>query len=95
VTETTAVTPGIPAIAVGMIDQPHHAEHVVATGLADVVMVGRELLRDPHFPLRAAAALHLEMPYAQQPYHHGHPSPTSASPARPPGADTQPRKDRS
>jgi 2,4-dienoyl-CoA reductase-like NADH-dependent reductase (Old Yellow Enzyme family) len=60
---------GIPAIAVGMIDEPHQAEQIVATGLADVVMVGRELLRDPHFPLRVAAALRLELPYAPQPYH--------------------------
>ncbi|MFB9654932.1 NADH:flavin oxidoreductase/NADH oxidase [Paenarthrobacter sp. MSM-2-10-13] len=60
---------GIPTIAVGMIDQPHQAEQVIATGLADIVMVGRELLRDPNFPFRAAAALRTELSYAPQPYH--------------------------
>ncbi|MCQ9165202.1 MULTISPECIES: NADH:flavin oxidoreductase/NADH oxidase [unclassified Arthrobacter] len=60
---------GIPTAAVGLIDEPHQAEQIVATGLADVVMVGRELLRDPNFPLRAAAALGAEVPYAPKQYH--------------------------
>jgi len=60
---------GVPTAAVGMIDDPHQAEQIVATGLADVVMIGRELLRDPNFALRAAADLHVELPYAPPQYH--------------------------
>ncbi|MGO2584827.1 MAG: NADH:flavin oxidoreductase/NADH oxidase [Brachybacterium tyrofermentans] len=44
---------GLPTGAVGMIDEPFQAEQIVATGLADVVLVGRQMLRDPNFPLRA------------------------------------------
>ncbi|ALE92002.1 oxidoreductase [Arthrobacter alpinus] len=60
---------GVPSIAVGLIEEPHQAEQIVATGLADVVMMGRALLRDPNFPLRAAAALGIEIDYAPQQYH--------------------------
>ena len=48
---------GIPSSAVGMITQPAQAEHILRTGQADLVMLGRELLRDPRWPLHAAAAL--------------------------------------
>ncbi|PYI64845.1 oxidoreductase [Arthrobacter livingstonensis] len=60
---------GIPTAAVGLIDEPHQAEQIVATGLADVVMVGRELLRDPNFALRAAASLGVSVDYAPKQYH--------------------------
>ncbi len=59
---------GMPVAAVGMIDQPFQAEQIVALGQADVVLVGRESLRDPNFPIRAAQALRYEMPYKPQPY---------------------------
>lgn len=42
---------------VGMITSPVQAEHVVATGQADAVILARELLRDPYWPLRAAREL--------------------------------------
>jgi 2,4-dienoyl-CoA reductase-like NADH-dependent reductase (Old Yellow Enzyme family) len=48
---------GVPSGAVGGIVDPHQAEAIVAEGRADLVLLGRELLRDPHWPLRAAAAL--------------------------------------
>jgi 2,4-dienoyl-CoA reductase-like NADH-dependent reductase (Old Yellow Enzyme family) len=48
---------GLPTAAVGMITEPAQAEAVVAEGKADLVLLARELLRDPHFPLRAARAL--------------------------------------
>ena len=48
---------GIPTGAVGLITGPAQAEQIVATGLADVVFLARELLRDPHWPLHAAQAL--------------------------------------
>ncbi|MCU6482214.1 2,4-dienoyl-CoA reductase-like NADH-dependent reductase (Old Yellow Enzyme family) [Arthrobacter silviterrae] len=60
---------GVPTIAVGLIDEPHQAEQIIATGLADVVMAGREFLRDPNFALRAAASLGVKVSYAPSQYH--------------------------
>ncbi|MFA7249852.1 MAG: NADH:flavin oxidoreductase/NADH oxidase [Dehalococcoidia bacterium] len=48
---------GIPTGAVGLIVEPNHAEAVVAGGDADVVLLGREELRDPYWPMHAAKAL--------------------------------------
>lgn len=48
---------GVPVAAVGLITEPVQAEQVVATGDADAVLLGRALLREPHWPLRAAAEL--------------------------------------
>jgi 2,4-dienoyl-CoA reductase-like NADH-dependent reductase (Old Yellow Enzyme family) len=43
--------------AVGMITSPVQAEHIMVTGQADAVIIARELLRDPYWPLRAAREL--------------------------------------
>jgi 2,4-dienoyl-CoA reductase-like NADH-dependent reductase (Old Yellow Enzyme family) len=43
--------------AVGGITTPQQAEAVIASGRADLAIVGREHLRDPYFALRAAEAL--------------------------------------
>lgn len=48
---------GVPTGAVGLITDPQQADEIVATGQADAVLLARELLRDPHWPLRAAHAL--------------------------------------
>ena len=40
-----------------MITSPIQAEHILVTGQADAVVVARELLRDPYWPLRAAREL--------------------------------------
>ena len=47
--------------AVGQITQSQQAEDIVASGTVDVVMAGREFLRDPHFALRAAHELGVEV----------------------------------
>ncbi len=47
----------IPTGAVGMITDAAQAEHIVRTCQADVVLLARELLRDPYWPLRAAKQL--------------------------------------
>jgi 2,4-dienoyl-CoA reductase-like NADH-dependent reductase (Old Yellow Enzyme family) len=57
---------GIPSAAVGMITTPAQAEEIVADGRADLVLLARELLRDPHFALRAASALSAEGPWPRQ-----------------------------
>jgi 2,4-dienoyl-CoA reductase-like NADH-dependent reductase (Old Yellow Enzyme family) len=47
----------IPTAAVGMITDPHQANALIAEGQADLVLLAREMLRDPYWPLHAAAAL--------------------------------------
>jgi 2,4-dienoyl-CoA reductase-like NADH-dependent reductase (Old Yellow Enzyme family) len=49
---------GIATGAVGLITEPAQADQIVRTGQADVVLLARELLRDPYWPLRAADAVH-------------------------------------
>jgi 2,4-dienoyl-CoA reductase-like NADH-dependent reductase (Old Yellow Enzyme family) len=48
---------GIPAATVGLITSPAQADHIIRTGQADVVLLGRELLRNPYWPLAAAREL--------------------------------------
>ena len=43
--------------AVGMITDAVQAEHILRTGQADVVLLARELLREPYWPLQAAKEL--------------------------------------
>jgi 2,4-dienoyl-CoA reductase-like NADH-dependent reductase (Old Yellow Enzyme family) len=51
---------GIATGAVGLITAPAQAEQIVSTGLADVVFLARELLRDPYWPQHAAQVLKTE-----------------------------------
>lgn len=48
---------GILTGAVGMILTPEQAEQIIADGRADMVVMARELLRDPYFPFHAAFEL--------------------------------------
>jgi 2,4-dienoyl-CoA reductase-like NADH-dependent reductase (Old Yellow Enzyme family) len=48
---------GIATAAVGMITDPAQANGIVAAGEADLVLLAREFLRDPYWPVHAAAAL--------------------------------------
>jgi len=57
---------GIATGAVGLITDPAQAEQIIATGQADVVSLGRQLLRDPYWPLHAARALKVEVPWPDQ-----------------------------
>ena len=43
--------------AVGLITEAREAEDILKNGQADLVFLGRQLLRDPYFPLRAAKEL--------------------------------------
>jgi 2,4-dienoyl-CoA reductase-like NADH-dependent reductase (Old Yellow Enzyme family) len=47
----------IPTGAVGMITNAIQAEHILRTGQADLVLLARELLREPYWPLQAATEL--------------------------------------
>lgn len=57
---------GVATGAVGLITSPQQAEQIVATGDADVVLLGREMLRRPYWPLEAAAALGASIPWPVQ-----------------------------
>ncbi len=48
---------GIATAAVGLITDPAQADAIIANGEADLVLLGREMLRDPYWPLHAAVAL--------------------------------------
>jgi 2,4-dienoyl-CoA reductase-like NADH-dependent reductase (Old Yellow Enzyme family) len=43
--------------AVGLITEPKHAQEILDAGQADMIFLARALLRDPYWPLHAAAAL--------------------------------------
>jgi 2,4-dienoyl-CoA reductase-like NADH-dependent reductase (Old Yellow Enzyme family) len=47
--------------AVGLITAPEQADQIVRLGEADLVLMAREFLRHPYWPLSAARALHREM----------------------------------
>jgi len=51
---------------VGLITDAAQAETILANGDADIVMMARELLRDPYFPLRAAPIVHTDVPWPHQ-----------------------------
>ncbi|MBO9539777.1 NADH:flavin oxidoreductase/NADH oxidase [bacterium] len=57
---------GIPTAAVGLISEPEQADAVIREGQADLVLLGRALLRDPYWPLHAAQALGHEAPWPPQ-----------------------------
>ncbi|MGB8652476.1 MAG: NADH:flavin oxidoreductase/NADH oxidase [Mycobacteriales bacterium] len=57
---------GIPTGAVGLITEPKQAEEILTSGQADVVLLARELLRDPYWPLRAATELGDEITWPKQ-----------------------------
>ena len=47
----------MPTGAVGLITAPEQAEQIVRSGQADLIVMARELLRDPYWPLHAAQRL--------------------------------------
>ena len=57
---------GIPTGAVGFITSASQADHVLRSGQADMVVLGRQMLRDPYWPLRAASELGAEIAWPKQ-----------------------------
>jgi 2,4-dienoyl-CoA reductase-like NADH-dependent reductase (Old Yellow Enzyme family) len=57
---------GILTGAVGLITGAVQADEIIQKGQADVVLLAREMLRDPHFPLRAAHELGHEIKWPVQ-----------------------------
>ena len=52
--------------AVGVIRGADQAEHIVRSGQADVVLLARQLLRDPYWPLKAARHLGVQVRWPPQ-----------------------------
>ena len=48
---------GVGSMAVGVIVDPHQAEEIIASGKADLVALGREIMHNPFWPLHAAQEL--------------------------------------
>jgi 2,4-dienoyl-CoA reductase-like NADH-dependent reductase (Old Yellow Enzyme family) len=57
---------GILTGTVGVITEPVQADHVIRTGQADIVLLARQMLRDPYWPLRAARELGQVMSWPAQ-----------------------------
>ena len=57
---------GILTGAVGMITEPEQANEIIKIDQADLVLLAREQLRDPHFALRAAYVLGEEVKWPVQ-----------------------------
>lgn len=47
----------VATMAVGFITEPEHAQQIIAEGKADIVLLGREMLRNPYWAMTAAKAL--------------------------------------
>ncbi len=56
----------IPTGAVGLITEPTQANAIIEQGQADLVFLAREMLRDPYWPVHAAAALSEPASWPQQ-----------------------------
>jgi len=57
---------GVRTGAVGLITQPAQANEIIETEKADLIVMAREFLRDPYFPLHAAKALGVKVPFPGQ-----------------------------
>jgi 2,4-dienoyl-CoA reductase-like NADH-dependent reductase (Old Yellow Enzyme family) len=57
---------GVLTGAVGLIIAPEQADHILRTGQADLVVLARELLRHPYWPLEAARRLGAEIGWPNQ-----------------------------
>lgn len=56
----------IQTAAVGLITAPEQADEIIRNGRADLVLLGREMLRDPYWALHAARALKQPAPVPPQ-----------------------------
>lgn len=62
---------GIKSMAVGVITDPHQAEEILQAGDADLIALGREIMYDPFWPLRAARALDVDPDFKMWPKQYG------------------------
>ena len=55
-----------PTGAVGLITEPQQAEDILGREEADLIIMARAMLRDPYWPLHAARALSVDVPWPHQ-----------------------------
>ncbi len=79
---------GIATSAVGQITEAVQADQIIRSGQADLVLLAREMLRDPYWPLHAAEALDAAIAWAaavspgRTSHHRGSPAAGSSAHAR-------------
>lgn len=61
---------GLPVIGGGLIKEAEMAEEIICNGRADMIFLGRELLRNPYWPLKAAHELGYDIAWPE-PYERG------------------------
>ena len=59
---------GLPVVGGGLITDPDQVEEVLSTGSSDMVFLGRELLRNPYFPLQTAQERGIDLDYWPKQY---------------------------
>jgi len=64
--ETIKTKTGLPVIAGGLVTKAQMAEEIIRNQRADLVFLGRELLRNPYWPLQAAKELGIDIPWPEQ-----------------------------
>ena len=64
--ETIKKATGLPVIAGGLVTDPQEAEDIIFGEKADFVYIGRELLRNPYWPLQAAGELGVDIAWPKQ-----------------------------
>lgn len=74
---------------VGMIIEPVQADHIIRTGQADIVLLAREMLRDPYWPLRAARELGHEASWPAQYLRAAPDNSSQREPAPPPASSAK------
>ena len=57
---------GLPTAAVGLIREAGQADQIIRRGQADIVLLGRQMLREPYWPLKAARELGVKVDWPAQ-----------------------------
>jgi len=63
---------GVLTAAVGKITTGVQAEEILQQGKADAIFMARQMINDPHFPLRAARELGVDVDYVPRPHQMGY-----------------------
>ncbi len=66
--ETIRKSTGLLTTGGGMLTDPKQADDIIRSGKADMVFLGRELLRNPYWPLAASKTLEVDIDYRPRQY---------------------------
>jgi 2,4-dienoyl-CoA reductase-like NADH-dependent reductase (Old Yellow Enzyme family) len=87
--ETVRREVNVPTGSVGMISEPAQADQIIRTGQADLVLLAREFLRNPYWPLHAAAVLRQPITWPVQYVRATHGKPEPRLPVSAPSSDNE------